>query len=78
MKPLLSTMTKQYLGLVLFQRIKDLITYQIHHHTCTYCKMKTCGCQFGFPVPPMPKTLVLGSITFENEETSTNRSGNTF
>ena len=37
----------------------DLINYQTHRHAATCKKKSKLVCRFGFPLPPMPETIIL-------------------
>ena len=43
--------------------------YQVHRHTKTCLKGKRKKCRFGFPQPPMPRTLILQPFTTDDEDT---------
>ena len=48
----------------------NLINYQMHRHAKT-CKTKgKCICRFGFPVPPMPRTMILQPLQMDTGETT--------
>ena len=47
---------------------KKYIKYQLHRHSKTCCIGNTHKCRFGFPVPPMPKTLLLEPVECETAE----------
>ena len=47
------------------------IEYQLHRHSKTCRVGNTKRCRFGFPIPPMPKTLILEPIDFESTEEET-------
>ena len=47
---------------------KKYIKYQLHRHSKTCHIGNTHKCRFGFPLPPMPKTLILEPVECETEE----------
>ncbi|XP_070538389.1 uncharacterized protein [Ptychodera flava] len=48
----------------------ELINYQMHRHAKT-CKRKgQCVCRFGFPVPPMPRTMILQPLPMDTDEST--------
>ena len=46
---------------------KKYIEYQLHRHSKTCRVGNTTKCRFGFPVPPMPCTLILEPLEFESD-----------
>ena len=46
----------------------EYIKYQIHRHTKSCLRGRRKKCRFGFPQPPMPKTIILEPFTKDNEE----------
>ncbi|XP_070567274.1 uncharacterized protein [Ptychodera flava] len=48
----------------------ELINYQMHRHAKT-CKIKgQCVCRFGFPVPPMPRTMILQPLPMDIDDST--------
>ena len=47
---------------------KKYIKYQLHRYPKTCFIGNTCRCRLGFPVLPMPKTLLLEPVECETEE----------
>ena len=47
---------------------KEYIKYQIHRHTKTCLRGKRKKCRFGFPLPPMPKTVILQPFSQDDDE----------
>ena len=50
------------------QNIESLIKLQSHRHTFTCRKSKTDACRFGFPKPPMSKTMLLKPYLAESDK----------
>ena len=46
----------------------EYIKYQIHRHTKSCLRGRRKKCRFGFPQPPMPKTIILEPFSKDNEE----------
>ena len=46
----------------------NYIKYQIHRHTKSCLRGRRKKCRFGFPQPPMPKTIILEPFSKDNEE----------
>ena len=47
---------------------KEYIKYQIHRHTKTCLRGKRKKCRFGFPQPPMPRTIILQPFCKDDDE----------
>ncbi|XP_070567337.1 uncharacterized protein [Ptychodera flava] len=48
----------------------ELINYQMHRHAKTCKKKGQCVCRFGFPVPPMPRTMILQPLPMDTDEST--------
>ena len=46
----------------------NYIKYQIHRHTKSCLRGRRKKCRFGFPQPPMPKTIILEPFAKDDEE----------
>ena len=46
----------------------NYIKYHIHRHTKSYLTGRRKKCRFGFPQPPMQKTIILEPFNKDNEE----------
>ena len=46
----------------------NYIKYQIHRHTKSCLRGRTKRCRFGFPQPPMPRTIILEPFHKDDEE----------
>ena len=56
--------------------MKTFLDYQLHRHTKT-CRIGNTGkCRFGFPIPPMKKSMILEPIQFDSKEDETHNTKN--
>ena len=51
--------------------LKTFLDYQLHWHTKTCRIGNTQKCRFGFPIPPMKKSMILEPIQFDSKEQET-------
>ncbi len=52
--------------------MKDLVNLQMHRHAKTCKKGGHNICRFNFPLPPMPRTMILTPLDIENDEEKLN------
>ena len=51
-------------------QISALVNYQTHRHARTCRKKGKCICRFGFPLPPLDKTMILQGLEDNVDDTS--------